>query len=674
MELEEKELIKLILIQKKPSLYEIEKNLEMSHEQIVQLIHSINHQLISNSVEVVDDALVVSVKCADELYGLLIGTQNAVSYDDMNFRKSLIEMELMTQKMHHSLQTLSERFYVSRNTIYLDMKHIKKDIKAQQLELGYSRKMGYQILGTEYLLRNHLAQLTRNLLKSFYGKSCLSVLHFVHEADYAKLKKCLSQIEQLTQIQLTDEQMEELPYILAVILCRIRCYPLSWSFKIEKYDIRNTIEFPIIKDCLSDFTFLKDVDILYLSLHILSSNRIESAFDFINSEEILSAIDQFVETIKNKLALQFVKETEFKEKLLLHVQPAIFRNLFGFRINNPLTDRFIKEHREIYLSVTDAVEPFEQIVGHPLSDEEIVYLSMIVLGWIYQSEESRTCSIKAVVLCPNGTSVSKLLLENLRGMFPEIEFAGAYSFRQFEQMDLDLDFIFTTKPIESKAQTIIVPPFLEPESRKQLRELVAKLLYTDASIQAKSAVSTIKDLLPKDKLYAAEALLKVFFEENKEISSTVTFKPKKQELDDRNIVIVEDSVSWGDCLDVVFAPMIARKTADMEYLSRCKDVFYRNYRQMLIGPNIYLPHTAPFIELAQPDVEIAVFKQPVIDPDGHHLRIMVGLVPSKTNEHVPLLLMLNDIFLDHPSLETLMNAESVSQVLKVFEGGEAIEK
>jgi transcriptional antiterminator/mannitol/fructose-specific phosphotransferase system IIA component (Ntr-type) len=579
----------------------------------------------------------------------------------------------MTKDSHHSLQTLADRFYVSKNTMYSDMKQIKKDLMAQHLELSYSRKNGYQILGAEYQLRNHLVQITRHLLKSFYGKSCFNAFHFIQQTDYTNLKTCLAQIEKRAQIQLTDEQMEELPYILAVIMSRIRCVPKPWSFKIEKYDIRNTVEFPIIKECLRNFTFLKDADTLYLSLHILSSNRIESAFDFINSEEIIKAIDQFVEIIKNKLAVQFVKETEFKDKLLLHVQPAIFRNLFGFRINNPLTDRFIKEHRETYLTVADGVKPFEKIVGHSLSDEEIVYLSMIVLGWIYQSEENQSHSIKAVVLCPNGTSVSQLLLENLRNMFREIEFIGAYSFRQFKHMDLKPDIIFTTKPIESLVQTIVIPPFLEPETRKQIRSSVAKLLNRNASIQAKSVIRVLQDILPKEKQIDAERILRSYFEENQERKAFPTLRSKKQKLNDHNVMIIHDSVSWKNCLDVVFQPILARRSVTLNYLNRCKDVFYKNYKQMLIGPNIYLPHTTPS-ETDQFDIEIVLFKQPIIDPDGHSLRLIVGLVPAKTNEHVPLLLMLNDLFLNHESLEKLTFSETKNQALCVFEGGDAIEK
>jgi transcriptional antiterminator/mannitol/fructose-specific phosphotransferase system IIA component (Ntr-type) len=512
-------------------------------------------------------------------------------------------------------------------------------------------------------------------LRSLYGKSCLRKWGFVNVEELKEISKRLLRIEQGTQIQLTDEQIEELPYILDIIMNRVRCHPQPWSCNIDKYDIRNTVQFPIIKRYFQDFAFLKDSDILYLSLHILSSNRIESAMDFLNSEEIVKATDQFVQSIKNKLVIHFMKETEFKEKLLLHVQPAIFRNLFGFHIHNPLTAHFKNEHREIFRTVADAAKSFANIVGHPLPDEEIAYLSMIVLGWLYQSAENQTSNLKAVVLCPNGTSISILLLENLKWMFPEIEFIGAFSFRQYREKPKDVDFIFTTKPIKSKARVIVVPPFLEPESRRQLHDTVAKLLQTDASIKAKEAVKVIKDLLPQSKRYTAEMMLKLFFAKNQTVPPKETNQTNKLKIGRHNIMIVGDPVKWKDCLDVVFAPMLLRKTADQNYLDRCKDVFFKNYRQMLIGPMIYLPHTTASDNLNEPDIEIVLFRKSIVDPDGNHVQLMVGLVPAKNNEHVPLLLLLNHLFIQQQTKQSIVQAADKQKILQIIsEKGNKMDK
>lgn len=668
LNLEEKEVMNIILQSNHLDLCEVSRNLSMDKRKLRNIIHNINNKMQHESIRIIDGKLQFTDKCADELSSLLIGENSFISSNhNVELRKYLVEIELMINNNHHSLQTLAEKFYVSRNTMYTDIKIIKEDLQHLNLKVTYSRKSGYQIKGQEYALRNYLVQIIREILKTYYGRACLKRLNLFKEKELLDSKKRLLFIEEKIQIRLTDEQLDELPFILTLLIARIRNFPTQWDFNIEKYDIRNTMEFSAIKDCFHDLTFLKVTDILYLALHILSSNQIESAFDYMNKEEINLAVNQFLKIIKNKLAVKFVRESELKEKLLLHLQPAIFRNVLGFRVINPLTDSFMTEHYKVFLAVADASEPFEKIIGQPLSDEEIVYLSMIILGWLYQSEENENSYYKGVVLCQNGTSISKLLLENLKEMFPQIEFIGAFSFRQFHQMNEEVDIVFTTKPLKCKAKTVIIPPFLEPAYRKQLRNLVNKLLNDDIDLKAKQIVSALKDILPEDKICLAEDKLKTLFEEDQKIGSKNDWE--SMTFDEKNIILIDYQVSWEESVDITFSPILKRGNADQSYVQRCKQLFLENYNRMLIGPNVYVPHAEACDYLKQPDIQIAVFLKPIYNPDGYPFHVMVGLVPSNTNIHVPYLLKLNDFFIQKDAIKRVLALKNPRDVLTLL-GGE----
>lgn len=665
----DREITNLLLVQKQLSMDELTAQLSVSKREAIERIHSINDRLPHEAIEVIKGELHVSEKCADELFALLIGDPTSNPYEyEVDLRKSLMKAEMIAHNHHHTLQTLSDLFYVSRNTVFSDMKHLKDDLKTFRLHVIYSRKQGYQVDGPEYLIRNHLVQIVSELLKTAYGKSRLITMFNIDKAHIAKLKKKLELIEEKIMIKLTDEQLENLPYILLILLERIRNYPDSWTFKIERFDIRNTLEFPVIKKQFSEFTFLKEVDLLYLSLHILSSNRIESALDFTDSEKISAAVTHFITLLKEKLAIDFVKETDFKEKIMLHIQPAIFRNILGFRVNNPLTDRFKREHFYIYQVVSNAAEDaFEKILDHKFSAEETVYLSMIVLGWMYQTKENASSYFKAVVLCLNGTSVSKLLLENLKEMFPEIEFIGAFSFRQFEQMNVDPDFIFTTVPMKNRKTTIIVPPFLEPESRKQLRSIVNKLINQDPARKVQGIVYAIKDLIPEDKLGLAERALKSFF--NKSDEEKHSDPQQKLSIQEKNISIIDRPVKWEHCVELAFDPILKRGKIGSDYIDRCKSIFYSNYKQMLIGPDVYLPHVIAKDESSRPDIQLTIFKQAIRNPEGIPFNMMVALVPEKYNAHVPVLLKLNDAFLKKGRIEQICSQQSTTEILNLLERG-----
>ncbi|WP_139691973.1 BglG family transcription antiterminator [Sporolactobacillus terrae] len=660
----DREITNLILVQKQLSVDEIADYLSTDKEKVIERIHSISEQLPHESIEVINGEVRISEKCVDELYATLVGNLSSYSNEyEVNLRQNLIKVELIVHNSHYTLQNLSDLFFVSKNTVFSDMKHLKEELRNLNLLVTYSRKDGYQINGPEFLIRNHLIQLVNELLKTAYGKSCLINRFNINKDTVSRIKQKLECIEEEVMIRLTDEQIENLPFILSILLQRIQNFPSPWSFKVEKFDIRNTIEFPVIKKHFSEFTFLEEVDLLYLSLHILSSNRIESALEFSDSEEINNSVNQFITLLKEKLAIDFVKETDLKSKIMLHIQPAIFRNILGFRVNNPLTERFIKEHYYVFKAVAHAAtKSFGKVLEHAFSDEEIAYLSMIVLGWMYQTEENSSAYYNAVVLCFNGTSVSKLLLENLKDMFPDIEFIGAFSFRQFEKLHLEPDFIFTTVPMKSHTTTIIVPPFLEPDSRKQLRKVVSKLLSQDPHRKAKGIVYAIKDLIPEDKLELAELALKSFFDKKEEKR---TLYQERIRLSEENIAIIDTSISWNDCVEIAFEPILQRGNIGSDYIKRCKATFYKNYQQMLIGPDVYLPHANVTKESS--DIQITLFKQAVTNPENHPFQLMIALVPEKSNAHVPLLLKLNDIFLEKGCIEAIITCKSRKDVLNLLE-------
>lgn len=277
--------------------------------------------------------------------------------------------------------------------------------------------------------------------------------------------------------------------------------------------------------------------------------------------------------------------------MILHVRPAIYRTILGFQINNPLKKQFIKEYTPTFNIVAKASKPFEKLVGHIWSEEEIVYLSMIVLGWMYQIEETKQPIFRAVVLCKSGTSISKLLLENLKMMFPNIDFQGAYAVRQLNTVARDIDFIFTTVPVQSNATIFVIPSILSKDSRQILREQVDKAIEMDSHKKTKELLAMLKDEIPEENIRLVQAKVESFF--SKKELPTEKEEPEKLQMGAEQIHFLESNSKWENLVQAAFAPMLERETVDSCYINTCEEIFYQNYEQMMIGPNIYLPHAKP---------------------------------------------------------------------------------
>ncbi|MBC6308891.1 BglG family transcription antiterminator [Listeria sp. FSL L7-1582] len=664
-----KELLTYLMLNHHVDVAQVSKNLDQTREEIKSYIEEINQALKSEAIWLDYQIISMTERCREDCYRLLTGKeQRLFSYYEVNLRKQLIMIQLLMDGRYLSLQALADYVYVSKNTMLSDFKRIKSELHQLQIQLDYSRKAGYAISGSEFLIRNLLGKLIRDVIKTPYGKFILDEKKLIMVSEIFLLKKRLEKVENDLQITFTDEQLEELPYILFGIIKRAEITNITWSFKIEKYDIKNTREYPIIKEMFWGYDFLSETDLLYLSLQVLASNLVESALLFSDSEEIAFAVDDFTARLENHFATEIVRKGEFKEKVMLHIRPAIYRNLLGFQINNTLTEQFIAEYTTTFRMVEKASAPFAKLVGHKWSKEEMVYLSMIVLGWMYQTEETEQKVFKAAILCQSGTSISKLLLENLKGMFPTIDFQGAFAIRQLPQVEQDVDFLFTTVPIQTDVTVFVVPSILDKASRKILRYQVERTIDLDIEKKTKALMAMLRDSIPSENIPRVTERLEQFFGQ-KDLEDPPVDMVDVLQMKAQNICIWKDAVRWNELVVRSFIPLYHRGSVTQNYIKACEAIFYENYQHMVIGPGIYLPHAKPQAGVQRADIQLHIMKSGMLNPSGERVQMMVALAPSRQNRHIPLLLKMNEVFLEPEKLQFILASESRTEIAEMIERG-----
>lgn len=662
----QKEFLRYLILQKSTTLNEIMLEFGCSKGDAIHLINDINERF-KNGV-IISDALGIYMteQSKRECYKHLFREKEFLFHSHcVKERYNLILIDLILNEGYSSLQDLADRCLVSKNTILNDFKVLKNLLK-NGLSVTYSRKNGYSIVGSEFSIKNLLVATVKDILNSAAGTILLEEKGFVTETGVFLLRKRLEKVESRIGIKLTDMQLDELPYILQLVIMRCQNHKEDWSFKIEKYDIKHTVEYPEIKSMFWDYEFLNENDLLYLSLQVLASNMVESALQIADGNEISLAIERFIHTIEVNLAIQIARKSELKEKLLLHMGPAIYRNLMGFQITNPLTDQFMEENHEIFNIVLKSVEPFEDIIRHQLSKEEVVYLSMIVLGWIYQTEETEKIFTGAV-LCQSGTSVSKLLLVTLRSMFPEIDFVGSYSVRQFEASEIIVDFVFTTIPLKSDSTIFLVPSILDRQSRVELKVQVTKEMKKNNDMMTKKLFESIKDYINDDNYADVNERIDSFFED-------LVMEPVgEQEYDNHffnfsidNINIVHDRIEWDDVVELSMKPLSKRNSVTQSYINETKKAFYDNYETMLIAQEVYLPHSKPEYGANKMDFQILIFSEPIPTPSGELVKVIVALSPDANNEHVETLIKLNNLFLDDELRQQIIDTNNIYAIRQIL--------
>ncbi|GGB58635.1 PRD domain-containing protein [Virgibacillus dakarensis] len=668
-----RELLKYLILKEGSALNEIMLEFGLTKNEAIQLINEINSYFGSDVIISNSQGIYMTEHSKMQCYKSVFYGQEKLFYShDVKDRYNLILIELVLNKGFSSLQDLANVCLVSKNTILNDFKVIKEMLAEKGMSINYSRKNGYSVLGPEFMVRNLLVETIKDIFHSTAGRIMLNEKGFVTESEIFLLRKRLEKVETRIGIKLTDEQLEELPYILQMVIKRSYNFKDNWSFKIEKYDIKNTVEYPEIKNMFWDYECLSEPDLLYLSLQVLASNMVESALQISNGDEISLAAERFINNIEIYLAIEIAQKSLLKEKLILHMGPAIYRNLIGFKINNPLTEEFIEEYQEIYNIVLKSVRPFEEIIHHHLSKEEVVYLSMIVLSWVYQTEETDKIFTGAV-LCRSGTSISKLLLTTLSSMFPEIDFIGAYAVRQFKEMQKNVDFIFTTVPYESKQPTFLVPSILDKDSRIRLKSQVNMEMQGDNRMVARKLLESIKDYIHVDHYHIVGKKMEAFFQNI--ISDPVNEDEKQDEFfyfSIENISFVEKSIEWEYLVDFTMGELFKRNSISQHYIEETKEAFYKDYETMLIAQDIYLPHARPEYGVIKMDFQIHIFNSPVRTPSGNQVKVVVALAPDVNQKHVSTLIRLNNLFLDNELRLQIINENNkhaITQILNM-EGAE----
>ncbi|MCD0830641.1 PRD domain-containing protein, partial [Staphylococcus aureus] len=106
---------------------------------------------------------------------------------------------------------------------------------------------------------------------------------------------------------------------------------------------------------------------------------------------------------------------------------------------NPLQGNY----QSLFHMVKQSCQSLTEYFGKSLPDNEIAYLTMLFGGSLRRQDENFDGKIKAIIVCTQGTSVSQMMLYELRNLFPEIIFLDAISLRTFENYTLDYDIVFS---------------------------------------------------------------------------------------------------------------------------------------------------------------------------------------------------------------------------------------
>ncbi|MCM3726590.1 BglG family transcription antiterminator [Neobacillus cucumis] len=677
MQLDERSLILLkeIMIMPGVKISDLQKKCNISRYQVNYSLGKIDDWLKSNRMPNLQKGRQAGIfvdEAVRETFPELVketSKPNDYVISDIERRK-LIVLMLLIREEPLSLFHLSSALKVSRNTVLNDLKGVASIVEESRLSVTYTRKAGYFIEGNELEKRQIIIKLVHQMLQTPNGKLWFVEILGLSEDEIQTLRGRLEKIEQRLKIRFTDEKLEELPYTLALIIRRIRQQKM-----VETYyqDLLNTEEYKAVDELLVNHNEFDEKELLFITLQLLTSSV--SSVENHESAGGYGLIDAIVKMVNNfeKLAcVIFHDRDDLVNRLYLHLKPALYRIKYQLTVENLLLESVLEEHGELHHLVMKTLSPLEEVFGFGIPENESAYITMLLGSWLLRQGDEISTRKMAIVVCPNGISVSKLLYESLRGLFPEMLFLDHISLRDFEDYKLDYDLVFSTTFIKTDKKLFLVKPLLSNDEKYRLKVRVYQELngYNPLNINIDDLINLIEqNTIIQDKSTLKRHLKDFFLEKqsNVMIPEQGDFKPSLSEvIPENHILLGKKATSWQEAVRMASAPLIESKAITPAYVDAMINMIQKNEPYIVIAPKVAIPHAAPEDGVNRISMSLLRLEEEV-DLEGYPVRIFIIIAAVDRKNHLKALMQLNDLLAEEANIQQITEAECKRDILSVIE-------
>ncbi|MFD1334402.1 BglG family transcription antiterminator [Oceanobacillus iheyensis] len=573
-----------------------------------------------------------------------------------------------------SLAHFTSQLSISKNTVLNDMKQAQNHLNAYQLEIQYSRKDGYQIEGDEFQARKVMIWLANDIILHSDEKEKLHEALQLEGSLLEQFHRRLERVENKLHIEFTDEKLMTMPTIFSLILRRIRKGFQIQPLSIRYDELSNTKEYQATEEILYDKS-LPVPEKLFITLNLLTGSVHRNQLLIEDSiPDLVPAIDKMVRLFEKNACIIFQDREQLIDKLLQHLTPAYYR------IKYKLTDAIVfestynEEFEQIRHLIKRALEPISEVMESKIPENEITYIVMLVSGWMHMQGESMTEKVKAIVVCPQGVSVSRLMFHQLKELFPEFVFLDSLSVREFLTYGLEYDVVFSPIALETEKNLFISKTMLRPEDKQRLRKQVMLEVYdyipneinVDDILKTVGQYADVND----EKQLRKELYAYIHRDENATITRQLS---TSMELDlhefiiPKHITLRESVPSFEDAIRLCAEPLLKSGHIEQHYV----EAAIRHSQEdsyIAIGPHVAIPHAAPEDGVRQVGMSLLRIKNGVTyGEEGHQIKLMVMIAAVDKQQHIHALMQLMKVASSETILPKLVQANSKQYIHQLIE-------
>lgn len=655
---------------------ELLKDFAISSRQLAYSIEAINEKLLEKKLPLIE-----------KRNGYYYAKNEAADYltvhqsvQDIIFTKddriNLLLVIILTRVEELSLDHFCIELQISKNTALTDIKKAKEWLVKHQLEIEFSRKNGYVIVGDEWDKRIVLFHAITTIYKN-YGANVTEQLLESSKKHRKHVKNDVLKIEKFLGVKYTDEDFYPLIYFISAVFVRIQRGQLIDSSRISDRDeIERTKEYQSLSYITTDFPELPEDEKIFFSLQFLSSNARNKGMVSEKDLPLLSnSLWEFLTEFETNTLLVLADKKDLLKKLLNHFKPAYYRIKYDLSTGNVLYDKIRSEYKVLHNFVRQSISPLEKFFQTEIADEEIAYITLFVGGHLISNDNNdlEEKIIKAVILCPNGISMSKLIEQKLKEIFPEFLFYPTNSIREYEKFVLPHDLVFSTVPVKSEKRVYVISEILTKNDQLKLRQDVIKDVFQldFDRIRAADIVSVLKQHVTIDKSSEKKIIedlnsLLLRDRTSGQDQRVSTTNDITELISEKNVLYVEEKLSWQSILERSSQTLIEQSIVGNEYTEFLKKEYKDQPPYIMLRQRIVLPHLDPMLIEQKLGMCFMILKHGILYQNERIHIVVLLTTPDKTS-HLPFLYHINRIAKDAEFVDELISFADTSKIVEAIQ-------
>lgn len=565
-----------------------------------------------------------------------------------NEREVLISLDILLFKNNFKLKDFISEYDISKTTLRLELRKIELEFEKYDIYLKNNSK-GYYLSKNEFSIRKLIINLIRTAKKEnsknivFMNLLDEKIKKFSKKIDLDMVKEKLNSFLKKENININDEAYEIILFYIFISYNRNYENELIKNENISNRNfLENTSEYKRVYENFKNAYFTENDCLILTDFYLGLYNFNENYSFFLNWVLVEKFVDNIILSISKEFNLDFNKDRIFRNELIHHIKPAIYRMKNKLKLSEGISIEVKNEYKEIYFKTQKALKYIENILNVLLDDDELAFITIMVKRAIDRIKyDSGADKVKVLIICGLGLSSSKLIAENLTENF-DVEIIDLIPYNKLESFDElnKVDLIITTLDFTLNTHEVIK---VNPIFKKEDIEILKRYGLNKRSI--KISETDLIDFIIQNKNNSRQKIS----ENIRKKYSGYIYENYENNVDRRfheffkktNCAFLKEVKDIDEALKIIGDILYKNQYTKKNYDKNLKAQINKYGSYILIGDKTILPHGEMEKDVLKTGFALLTLKNP-IDFFGKKISIIIALASKNKEDHLKAILDLNN--------------------------------